>query len=58
MTNVAMGSILFIPLILLWLAAAGLGIYVIILVIKLAHRGIKALDIYIYNNEKGHKDNG
>ena len=53
-----MGSILFIPLILLWLAVAGLGIYVIILVIKLAHRGIKALDIYIYNNEKGHKDNG
>ncbi len=33
------------------LALIGLGIYSMVLFIKLAHRGIKALDIYIDNNK-------
>lgn len=37
------------------LVPALLGIYLLILLIILAHKGIKALDIYI--NEKTNKDN-
>ncbi|MCJ8015209.1 hypothetical protein MUG84_26430 [Paenibacillus sp. KQZ6P-2] len=49
-------SIGFIPILffLFYLVLAGLGIYCLILFIKLAHRGIKALDIYIY--EKSNKN--
>jgi len=36
--------------ILLFLAFLGLYIYLMVLVFKLAHRGIKALDIYISKN--------
>jgi hypothetical protein len=36
--------------ILIYLVFVGLGIYCLILFIKLAHRGIEALDIYL--NEK------
>lgn len=38
-------------MLLIWPVIVGLGIYSLILFIKLARRGIKALDIYI--NEKG-----
>lgn len=38
--------------ILIYLAFLGLSIYLIILFIKLAHRGIKALDIYINKNRQ------
>lgn len=34
------------------LAILGMGIYGFILFVKLAHRGIKALDIYIKKNEE------
>ena len=37
-------------MLLIWPVIVGLGIYSLILFIKLARRGIKALDIYI--NEK------
>ncbi|MDQ4678120.1 hypothetical protein [Stenotrophomonas maltophilia group sp. RNC7] len=33
-------------------ALIGLGIYSMVLFIRLAHRGIKALDIYIDRNKK------
>lgn len=36
---------------LIYLVLIGLSVYCLILFIKLAHRGIKALDIYIH--EKG-----
>ncbi|WP_245864456.1 hypothetical protein [Paenibacillus donghaensis] len=40
---------LFHPLLLvLWLVSVGVTIYIIVLVIKLARRGIVALDLYIY----------
>lgn len=39
-------------LIILYLAMFGLGIYSMVLFIKLARRGIKALDIYIDRNRK------
>jgi hypothetical protein len=35
------------------LALAGTGIYCLILFIRLAHRGIKALDIYIEDKTNG-----
>ncbi|MDQ6420592.1 hypothetical protein RB620_14270 [Paenibacillus sp. LHD-117] len=34
-------------LLFFYLVLAGLGVYCLILFIRLAHRGIKALDIYI-----------
>ena len=37
---------------LILIATMGLSIYCLILFIKLAHRGIKALDIYIDKNDK------
>ena len=40
------------PLILFYLFSFGLSSYCLILFIKLAHRGIKALDIYINKNDK------
>lgn len=33
---------------LFWLVSVGLGIYFFILLVKLARRGIVALDLYIY----------
>ena len=33
---------------LLWLLSVGIGIYVLVLLVKLARRGIVALDLYIY----------
>lgn len=33
---------------LLWLISIGLGIYFFVLLVKLARRGIVALDLYIY----------
>lgn len=44
-------SIIALPVLLMWLGSIALGIYAFILFIKLAHRGIKALDIYIAKNE-------
>ncbi|WP_150268023.1 hypothetical protein [Paenibacillus tepidiphilus] len=38
----------FILPLILWLASLVLGIYIIVLVIKLARRGITALDLYIF----------
>jgi hypothetical protein len=49
--NSLIGGVLFLPVFLLWLGSIGLGIYALILFIKLAHRGIRALDIYIKKNE-------
>jgi hypothetical protein len=40
-------------IILLYLAIIGISIYCLVLFIKLAHRGIKALDIYISKSERG-----
>ncbi len=37
----------------IYLVLIGLGIYGFVLFIKLAHRGIKALDIYIDKNSDG-----
>ncbi|MCY6485494.1 hypothetical protein OW763_14260 [Clostridium aestuarii] len=37
---------------LIYFAFIGIGIYAFILFVKLAHRGIKALDIYIDKNSK------
>jgi len=37
---------------LFYLALAGLSVYCLILFIRLAHRGIKALDIYIDERTK------
>ena len=47
-----LSSILFI---IIWVGLLGLGIYSFILFIKLARRGIRALDIYINEkeNERG-----
>ncbi|MNJ27195.1 hypothetical protein [Paenibacillus lentus] len=49
--NVGIFGIFPILAILIYLALIGLSVYCLILFIKLAHRGIKALDIYIH--EKG-----
>jgi hypothetical protein len=55
-TQTVWASFSFIPIlfILFYIGLAGLSIYCLILFIKLAHRGIKALDIYI--NEKSNKN--
>jgi len=37
---------------LIWLAAVGLGIYAFVLFVKLARRGITALDLYIYDKRR------
>lgn len=39
-------------LLLFYIPIFALGIYSFILFIKLAHRGIRALDIYIYEKER------
>ena len=44
-----MNSIMF----LMYIALTGLGIYCLALFIKLAHRGIKGLEIYINKNSNG-----
>lgn len=38
---------------LVWLSVIGMGIYSFVLFIKLARRGIRALDIYINEKENG-----
>lgn len=40
---------------LVYIPILALGIYSFILFIKLAHRGIQALDIYIYEKERNEK---
>lgn len=50
--QVTFGFISFLTL-FFYIGLAGLFVYCLILFIKLAHRGIKALDIYI--NEKSNK---
>ena len=45
-----LSSILFF---IIWVGLLGLGIYSFILFIKLARRGIRALDIYINEKENG-----
>lgn len=44
------------PIIIFNLALTGILVYCLILFIKLAHRGIKALDIYIEKNNKSDKN--
>jgi len=44
------GLLAALPLLIIWFVLIGLSIYLLILLIKLAHRGIKALDIYIAKN--------
>lgn len=44
----ALGLLLPFFLLLFWLLCAGLGIFAFILLVKLARRGIQALDLYIY----------
>ncbi|MFC3748381.1 hypothetical protein [Paenibacillus sp. GCM10012306] len=39
--------------ILLWLASLGMGLYAFVLFVKLARRGITALDLYIYDKTIG-----
>lgn len=50
-TESASIGIVQIILMLLYLVFAGLGLYCLILLIRLGHRGIKALDIYINANK-------
>lgn len=38
---------------LIWFSILGMGIYSFVLFVKLARRGIKALDIYINEKENG-----
>ncbi|MFZ5351323.1 MAG: hypothetical protein ACOZCL_01225 [Bacillota bacterium] len=42
---------------ILYLGLLGLGIYCTVLFIKLALRGIRALDIYIDKNQSNNNDN-
>lgn len=49
-SNLVTGGIGVLFFLILYLGVIGLSIYMMILMIKLARRGIKALDIYI--NEK------
>ncbi|QWU17020.1 hypothetical protein SAMN04487895_11055 [Paenibacillus sophorae] len=39
-----------------WLISIGLGIYVFVLFVKLARRGIEALDLYIYAKNREIRD--
>ncbi|MFE4710747.1 hypothetical protein ACFRAM_07715 [Paenibacillus sp. NPDC056722] len=39
--------------VLLWLATLGMGLYAFVLFVKLARRGITALDLYIYDKTIG-----
>ncbi|RQW10618.1 hypothetical protein EH198_15290 [Paenibacillus rhizophilus] len=41
---------------LFWLISAGLGIYAFVLFVKLARRGIEALDLYIYAKNREIRD--
>lgn len=41
-----------IPVFILYIGIIGLSIYCLVLFIKLARRGIKALDIYISKNQQ------
>ncbi|WP_242986426.1 hypothetical protein [Vallitalea guaymasensis] len=49
--------ILHIITIIIYIGLFALSIYLLVLLIKLAKRGIKALDIYIDNNRKEYLDN-
>ncbi|MCX7709072.1 MAG: hypothetical protein N2484_04415 [Clostridia bacterium] len=49
--NAMFGAFFAVPFFILWISAIILGIYSLILFIKLAQRGIKALDIYIAKNQ-------
>lgn len=48
--------ILHIITIIIYIGLFALSIYLLVLLIKLAKRGIKALDIYIDNNRKEYPD--
>ncbi|BCG57405.1 hypothetical protein PUR_08300 [Paenibacillus sp. URB8-2] len=39
-----------------WLVSIGLGIYAFVLFVKLARRGIEALDLYIYAKNREIRD--
>ncbi|MFF2017477.1 hypothetical protein [Paenibacillus sp. NPDC058177] len=39
--------------VLLWLVTLGMGLYAFVLFVKLARRGITALDLYIYDKTIG-----
>jgi hypothetical protein len=45
-------SILVTPIFFLYLAFIALGFYCLILFVRLAHRGIKALDLYIQEKQR------
>lgn len=47
-----MRALFAVPIMILYLFFFGISVYCLILFIKLAHRGIKALDIYIEKNNK------
>ncbi|MGQ8871222.1 hypothetical protein [Paenibacillus sp. TSA_86.1] len=47
------GSLISIAIVLVNLLLYGLGVYALILFIKLAKRGIQALDIYLYEKRGG-----
>lgn len=47
-----MSTLFTVPVILFYLLSLGVSIYCLVLFIKLAHRGIKALDIYIEKNDR------
>jgi hypothetical protein len=42
---------------LVYLVFFGIGVYLLLLLVKLINRGIKALDIYIDNNDKTFNSN-
>ncbi len=46
-------GLLMIPVVIIYIALLGVSIYCLVLFIKLAHRGIKALDIYLSKNKEG-----
>ncbi|WP_379126876.1 hypothetical protein [Paenibacillus sp. sgz500958] len=50
------GGIIGLFFFLIWLAALGLGIYAFVLFVKLARRGITALDLYIYDKKRSHHE--
>lgn len=55
MANVAIMGFFSIILLAIYLVLLGIGIYGFILFVKLANRGIRALDIYINEKENNNK---
>lgn len=51
------GGFLSLILVFLYIGAIAVSIYCIVLFIKLARRGIKALDIYLDEKSRGHGGN-